>query len=148
MDLLQEICKDVSLKHTGTIFKACSRYTCKPTSTRHFTTPNRYAYSQGINDHSPTLISYSFRYPVVLQQQLSKMKAEIRHLQQMKRPNYYPILVELTEALGPCMVKSFVDDVHFTYACPTNLTPTKVPTHYQNHWASYVPKDTLQYLQS
>ena len=29
--------------------------------------------------------------PITLQQQLSKMKEDIRHLQQTKRPNVYPI---------------------------------------------------------
>ena len=30
--------------------------------------------------------------PVTLQQQLSKMKEDIKHLQQIKRPNVYPAL--------------------------------------------------------
>ena len=51
-----------SWNQTRTIFSAYSRYTCEPTSPRHFTTLNWCANSQGINDHAPTPTCDSFRY--------------------------------------------------------------------------------------
>ena len=95
MDLLQEICKEVSLKHTGIKQEPYSTpvhdthvnqlqhdisqlQTEMQTLKESMNTPqNQYAATLDTN-------------PVTLQQQLSRMKAEIRQLQQMNCPNTYP----------------------------------------------------------
>ena len=95
MDLLQEIRKEVSLKHTG--IKE------EPYSAPVNNTLTNYL-QQNISQLQTDLqclkdaintpyIQYAAPLdtnPVTLQHQLSKMKEDIKHLQQMKCPNVYP----------------------------------------------------------
>ena len=89
--------------------------------------------------------------PATLQQQLSKMKENIKHLQQMKRPNVYLTLPGnyrsfcTTDGLVICRRCNQVG--HFACICQGNLPPPRSPTHYQNHQHNYVPPDTSQYPQ-
>ena len=95
MDLLQEICKEVTLKHTE-IKQKPSSAPVHSTHTNHFQ-QNIFKLQTDIHflkdAISPPHTQYAaplYTNPVALQQQLSKMKAEIRHLQQMTHPNTYP----------------------------------------------------------
>ena len=87
--------------------------------------------------------------PVALQQQLSKMKEDIKHLQQMTRPNTYPASpgnyrnFRTTDGLMICRRCNQVG--HFARACPGNLPPPRALTHYQNHRRNYVPPDPSQH---
>ena len=86
---------------------------------------------------------------VTLQQQLSKMKEDIKHLQQMKRLNVYPTppgyyrSFRTTDGLVICRRCNQVG--HFACVCPGNLPPPRAPTHYQNHRHNYVPPAPSQY---
>ena len=86
--------------------------------------------------------------PVALSQQLSKMKAEVSDLQQMKRPIDYPNISgnykNFRTTDGQIFFRWCNRVGHFASTYPANLTPKKVPTHYQNHWPSYVPHNTSQ----
>ena len=70
------------------------------------------------------------------------MKEDIKHLQQMKRPNVYPTppgnyrSFWTTESLVICRQCKQVG--HFARACPGNLPPTRAPIRYQNHQHNYV----------
>ena len=156
MDLLQEIHKEVSLKNTGIKQEPYSA-PVHNTHTNHFqqnisdlqmdiqslkdainTTHTQYAASLDIN-------------PVALQQQLSKMKEDIKHLQKMKRPNVYPTApghyrsFRTTDGL---VIYQHCNQVgHFARACPGNLPPPRAPTRYQNHRNNYVPPAPSQYPQ-
>ena len=73
---------------------------------------------------------------VALQQQLSKMKAEIRHLQQIKRPNTYPAPPENYRSFrntdGSIICRRCNRVGHFARAYKANLAHPRAPTHYQN----------------
>ena len=87
--------------------------------------------------------------PATLQKQLSKMKENINHLQQMKRPNVYLTLPGnyrsfcTTDGLVICWRCNQVG--HFACACQGNLPPPRAATHYQNDQHNYVPPATSQY---
>ena len=141
MDLLQEIRKEVSLKHTGIKQEPYSApvhdthvnqlqhdisqlQTEMQTLKESMNTPrNQYAAPLATN-------------PVAFQQQLSKMKAEIRHLQQMKCPNTYPVppgnyrSFRTTDGSIICRLCNRVGN--FARACKANLTHPRAPTRYQN----------------
>ena len=146
MDLLQEIRKEVSLKQTG-IKQEPYLGSGKGSNTNHLqqnisqlqtdiqspkdainTPPTQYAAPL---DNSPT----------TLQQQLSTMKADIKHLQQMKRSNVYTPLgnyrsFRTTDGLVICrqvICRQCNQVGHFARACPGNLPPPTASKHYQNH---------------
>ena len=108
--------------------------------------------SQGRNKHTPYPICCTlYTNPVILQQQLSKMKEDIKHLQQMKRPNVYPDppgnyrSFRTTDGLVICRRCNQAGQC--ARACPRNLPPARAPTHYQNHRHNYVPPAPSQYQQ-
>ena len=90
--------------------------------------------------------------PVALQQQLSRMKEDIKHLQQMKRPNVCPTPTgnyrsfRTTDGLVICQPCNQVG--HFARVCPGNLPLPRAPIHYQNHQHNYIPHGPSQYPQS
>ena len=142
MDLLQEICKEVSLKHTGIKQEPYSA----PVNHTH-TNYLQHNISQlqtdiqslkgAINTPHTQYAAPLDTNPVTLQQQLSKMKEDIKHLQQIKRPNVYPTLpgnyrsFRTTDGLVICRRCNQVG--HFAHACPGNLPPPRAPTCFQNH---------------
>ena len=140
IDLLQEIRKEVSLKHTG--------IKQEPYSTSIQDT-HANQLQQGISQLQMdiqvlkgSMPTPQHQYaapldtnPVALQQQLSKMKAEIRHLLQMKRPNNYPNIPSNFRSFrttdGQVICRRCNRVGHFARACPVSLTPTKVTTRYK-----------------
>ena len=84
--------------------------------------------------------------PVTLQQQLHKMKEDIRHLQQTKRPNVYPTLpgnhrsFQTTNGLVICQRCNRVGN--FAHPCLANLPLLRAPTRYQNYRHNYIPPTT------
>ena len=147
MDLLQEIRKEVSLQHTG-IKQESHSAPVQDTHTNHL--------QQNISQLQTDIQSLKeainqYINPVDLQQQLSKMKEDIKHLQQMKRPNVYPDppgnyrSFRTTDGLVICRRCNQVG--HFARSCPGNLPPSTAPTHYQNHRHNYVPLAPSQYPQ-
>ena len=142
MDLLQEIRKEVSLKHTG--------IKQEPYSTPvHNTYVNQLQHDitqlqTDIQSLKEAITTPHIQYaapldtsPVALQQQLYKMKEDIKHLQQMTRPNTYPASPEnyrnFGTADGLVICRRCNQVGHFARACPGNLPPPKTPRHYQNH---------------
>ena len=81
------------------------------------------------------------------------MKADIKHLQQMKRSNVYTPLgnyrsFRTTDGLVICrqvICRQCNQVGHFARACPGNLPPPTAPTHYQTHRHNYVPPVPYQY---
>ena len=95
MDLLQEIRKEVSLKHTGIKQEPYSA----PVQDTHVNQlqhditqlqTDKQSLKEAINTPYTQYAAPLDTSPVSLQQQLSKMKEHIKKLQQMKRPNVYP----------------------------------------------------------
>ena len=96
INLLQEICEEVSLKHTG-IKKEPYSAPVQDTHANHLqhNISKLQTDIQNIKESVNTPIA-QYAAPldtnlIDLQQQLSKMKEYIRQLQQTKRPNIYPI---------------------------------------------------------
>ena len=95
MDLLQEIRKEVSLKHTGIKQEPYSPLVHN-NHTNHFQQnisqlqTDIQSLKDAINTPHTQCSAPLNTDPVALQQHLSKMKEDIKHLQQMKRPNVYP----------------------------------------------------------
>ena len=95
MDLLPEIRKEVNLKHTGI---KQERYSApvQDTHTNHLQQnisqlrTDIQSLKEAINTPHTQYAAPLDTNPVALQQQLSKMKEDIKHLQLMKRPNVYP----------------------------------------------------------
>ena len=95
MDLLQEIRKEVSLKHTGIKQEPYSA----PVQDTHVNQfqhditqlqTDKKSLKEAINTPYTQYAAPLNTSPVSLQQQLSKMKEHIKNLQQMKHPNVYP----------------------------------------------------------
>ena len=95
MDLLQEIRKEVSLKHTGIKQEPYSPLVHN-NHTNHFQQnisqlqTDIQSLKDAINTPHTQCSAPLNTDPVALQQHLSKMKEDIKYLQQMKRPNVYP----------------------------------------------------------
>ena len=95
MDLLQEIHKEVSLKHTGIKQEPYSA----PVRDTHVNQLQQdisqlqtdiQSLKEAINTPHTQYAAPFVTSPVALQQQLSKMKEDIKNLQQTTRPNTYP----------------------------------------------------------
>ena len=92
MDLLQEIRKEVSLQHTG-IKQESHSAPVQDTHTNHLQQnisqlrTDIQSFKEAINTPHTQYAAPLDTNPVALQQQLSKMKEHIKHLQHMKRPN-------------------------------------------------------------
>ena len=154
MDLLQEIRKEVSLKHTGIKQEPYSA----PVHNNHANylqqnIPQLQTDIQSLKDAINTSHT-QYAAPldtnsVALQQQLSKIKEDIKHLQQMKRPNVYPSppgnYRSFRTTAGLVICRRCEQVGHFARACPGNLPPPRAPTHYQNHRHNYVPPALSQY---
>ena len=142
MHHLSEIRKEVSLKHTG--------IKQEPYSAPVHNTNTNYlqqnifqlqtdiqSLKDAINTPHTQYAAPLYTNPVAPQQQLSKMKENIKHLQQMKCPNFYPTSpgnyrsFRTTDGLVICRRCNQVG--HFARVCPGNLPPPRAPTHYQNH---------------
>ena len=95
MCVLQQIREEVSLKHTG-IKQELYSAPAYNTHTNHlqqnisYLQTNIQSLKDGINTPHTQYAAPLDTSPVALQQQLSKMKKDIKHLQQIKRPNTYP----------------------------------------------------------
>ena len=95
MDLLLEIHKEVNLKHTG-IKQETYSAPVQDTHTNHLQQnisqlrTDIQSFKEAINTPHTQYAAPLDTNPVALQQQLSKMKEDIKHLQLMKRPNVYP----------------------------------------------------------
>ena len=95
MDLLQEIRKEVSLQHTG-IKQESHSAPVQDTHTNHLQQnisqlqTDIQSLKEAINTPHTQYAAPLDTSPVVLQQQLSKIKEDIKHLQQMTCPNTYP----------------------------------------------------------
>ena len=87
--------------------------------------------------------------PVALQQQLSNMKEDTKHLQQMTRPNNYPASPRnyrnFRTADGLVICRQCNQVGHFAHACLGNIPPPRTPTYYQNHRCNYVPPGPSQH---
>ena len=96
MDLLQEVRKEVSLKHTG-IKQELYSAPVQNTHTNHLyhiifqLQTDMQSLKEAINTPHTQYAAPLDTNPVVLRQKLSKMKEDIKHLQQMKRPNVLPV---------------------------------------------------------
>ena len=96
MDLLQEIRKGLSLKHTGIkqeLYSALIQETHADHIQQEISqikTDIQLLKESMNTPHHQYAVPLQTN-PVTLQQQLSKMKEDIKHLQQMKCPNVYPI---------------------------------------------------------
>ena len=156
MDLLQEIRNEVSFKRTGIKQELYSAPVQDTRANQLQQDISQLQADMQILKESMTTPQHQYvapldTNPATLQQQLSKMKPEIRHLKHMKRRNAYPTIpgnyrnFGTTDGLVICRRCNRVG--HFARACKTNLTPTNIPTHYQSHRSSYVPHDTSQCLQ-
>ena len=154
MDLLQEIRKEVILKHTGIKqepYSAPVRDTHVNQLQHNITQlqTDIQSLKEAINTPYSQYAAPLDTSPVAIQQQLSKMKEDIKHLQQMKRLNVYPTppgyyrSFRTTDGLVICRRCNQVG--HFACVCPGNLPPPRAPTHYQNHRHNYVPPTTSQH---
>ena len=142
MDLLQEIHREVRFKHTGIKQEPYSA-PVHNNHTNHLQQNNSdlqtdmQSLKNAIKTPHTQYAAPLDTNPVALQQLLSKMKEEIKDLQQMKRPNVYPTPPEhyrsfrTTDGLVICPQCNQVG--HFARACTANLPPPRAPTRYQNH---------------
>ena len=148
MDLLQEICKEVSVEHTG-IKQEPYSVLVQDTHTNQLQQDiselqtNKQIPKESINTPQHQYATPLDTNPVALQQQLSKMKVEIMYLQQKKRPNVYPIppgnYRHFRTTDGSVICRQCNCAGYFAHAWKANLLPMKVPPRYQNHKFSYLP---------
>ena len=95
MDLLQEIRREVSLKHIGIKQEPYSAlvYDTHVNQLQHGISQLQtdiQSLKEAINTRHTQYAASLDTSPVDLQQELSKMKEDIKHLQQTTRPNTYP----------------------------------------------------------
>ena len=142
MDLLQEIRKEVSLKHTGIKQElyATLVHDTHVNQLQHDITQLQtdiQSLKEVINTSHTQYAAPLDTSPVALQQQLSKMKEDIKDLQQMTRPNTYPASPgnyrNFRTTDGLVIFRRCNQVGHFARACPENLPPSRALTHYQNH---------------
>ena len=148
MDLLHEICKEFGLKHTGIKQNPYSAPVLD-TYANHFEQDISQLQTdiQILKEFINTLHSqYAAPFetnPVAFQQQLSKMKEDIKHLQQTEGPNVYITpprnyrFFRSTHVLVICRRCNRVG--HFVRTCPANLQPSRAPTCYQHYRHNYIP---------
>ena len=127
MDLLQEICKELSLKHTGIKQKPYSAL-IQDTHANHIQQEiSQIKADMQLLQKSMNTLHHQYAAPlqtnlVTLQQQLSKMKEDIEHLQQTKCPNVYPIppgnCRSFRTADGLVICRRCNQVGHFARACP------------------------------
>ena len=148
MDLLQEIRKEVSLKYTGIKQEP---YAAPVHDTNVNQLPHDISQLQtdiqslkeAINTPHTQYAAPLDTSPVALQQQLSKMKEDIKHLQLMTRPITYPASprnyrnFQTADGLVICRRCNQVG--HFAHPYPGNIPPPRAPTYYQNYQYNYVP---------
>ena len=142
MDLLQEIRKEVSLKHTGIKQEPYSA-PVQDTHANHLQQDisqiktDIHILKESMNTPHHQYAAPLHTNPVTLLQQLSKMKQDITHFQQTKRPNVYPAppgnyrSFQTTDGLVICQRCDRVG--HFARACPANLSLPRATTRYQNY---------------
>ena len=157
MDLLQKIRKEISLKHTGIKQEPYSA-PVQNTHTNHLQQgisqlqTDIQNLKESVNRPHTQYAAPLDTNPITLQQQLAKMKENIKKLQQTKRPNAYPTPAgnyrsfRTTDGLVIC--RRYHQVGHFARACLANLPPPRAPTHYQNHQHNYVPPATSQHPRS
>ena len=154
IDLLQEIREEVRLKHTGIKQEPYSA-PVHDTHTNHLQ-QNISQLQTDIQSLKDAINTPHTQYaepldtnPVALQQQLSKMKEHIKHLQHMKRPNVYPTppgnYRSFRTTDGSVICRRCNQVGHFARACPGNLPPPRATTHYQNYRHNYVHPAPSQY---
>ena len=154
IDLLQEIREEVRLKHTGIKQEPYSA-PVHGTHTNHLQ-QNISQLQTDIQSLKDAINTPHTQYaepldtnPVALQQQLSKMKEHIKHLQHMKRPNVYPTppgnYRSFRTTDGSVICRRCNQVGHFARACPGNLPPPRATTHYQNYRHNYVHPAPSQY---
>ena len=142
LDLLQEIRNEVSLKHTVIKQEPYSApiHDAHVNQLQHDITQLQtdiQSLKEAINIPHTQYAAPLDTIPAALQQQLSKMKEDIKHLQQMKCLNVYPTppgyyrSFRTTDGLVICRRRNQVG--HFARVCPGNLLPPRAPTYYQNH---------------
>ena len=142
MDLLQEIRREVSLKHIGIKQEPYSAlvYDTHVNQLQHGISQLQtdiQSLKEAINTRHTQYAASLDTSPVDLQQELSKMKEDIKHLQQMTRPNTYPASPgnyrNFRTADGLVICRRCNQAGHFGHACPGNIPPPRTPTYYQNH---------------
>ena len=155
MDLLQEIRKELSLKHTG-IKEEPYSVPIQDTHANHIHQKisqikmDKQFFKKSMNTPHHQYAAPLHTNPVTFQQQLSKMKKDIKHLQQTKRPNVYPIPPgnhrSFRSADGLVICQWCNQVVHFARTCPANLPTPRTPTRYQNTDATIHPPPLPQPL--
>ena len=146
MDLLQEIHEELSFKHTGIKEEPCSA-PIQDTHANHIqqeTSPIKtdvQLLKESMNTHHHQYATSLHTNPVTFQKQLSKMKKDIKLLQQTKRPNVRPIppgTYRSFRTIDGFVICQRCNQVgHFASACPANLP--RAPTSYQNYRRNYKP---------
>ena len=148
MDLLQEIRKEVSLKYTGIKQEpyAAPVHDTNVNQLPHDITQLQtdiQSLKEAINTPHTQYAAPLDTSPVALQQQLSKMKEDIKHLQLMTRPITYPASPRnyrnFRTADGLVICRRCNQVGHFAHPNPGNIPPPRTPTYYQNYQYNYVP---------
>ena len=154
LDLLQEIRNEVRLKHTVIKQEPYSApiHDAHVNQLQHEITQLQtdiQSLKEAINIPHTQYAAPLDTSPAALQQQLSKMKEDIKHLQQMTHPNTYPTSpgncrnFRTSDGLVICRRCNQV--WHFARACSKIVPPPRAPTHYQNHQHNYVPPGPSQH---
>ena len=157
MDLLQEILKELILKHTGIKQEP---YSAPIQDTHANRIPQEISQiktdvqllKESMNTPHDQYAAFSHTNSVTFQQQLSNMKNDIKYLQETKRYNVYPTHLgnyrsfRTTDGFVICRRCNQV--WHFARACPVNLQPPRALTRYQNYRHNNTPPATSQHPRS